>query len=72
MHGLRPNHGATLHVIGPRIGSDWNAVPIIANQPGQAIPAPVGDRARAAAIDGPVMPRSQLPGTLNPIAMPVV
>jgi hypothetical protein len=64
-------HGATLHVIGPLIGSDWTAVPIIANQPRQAIPAPVGARARAAGIDGPVMPRSQLPGTLIPIAMPV-
>jgi hypothetical protein len=53
MLGLRPNHGSTLHVIGARIGSDWNSVPIIAKQPWQAIPAAVGTRARAAGIEGP-------------------
>jgi hypothetical protein len=53
MHGLRPNHGRTLHMIGARIGSDWNSVPISANQPWQAIPAAVGARARAAGIEGP-------------------
>jgi hypothetical protein len=41
MHGLRPNQGPTMHVIGARIGSDWNPVPINANQPWQAIPAAV-------------------------------
>jgi hypothetical protein len=53
MHGLRPNHGPTMDVIGARIGSDWNPVPINANQPWQAIPAAVGARARAAGIEGP-------------------
>jgi hypothetical protein len=53
MHGLRPNHGLTMHVIGARIGSDCNPVPINANQPWQAIPAAVGARERAAGIEGP-------------------
>jgi hypothetical protein len=51
MHGS-DNHGATLHVIGPRIGSDGNSFLIIANQPWKANPAAVGARARAAGIEG--------------------
>jgi hypothetical protein len=42
-----------MHVIGARIGSDCNPVPINANQPWQAIPAAVGARERAAGIEGP-------------------
>jgi hypothetical protein len=53
------SHGATLHVIGARIGSDSNSVPVIANQPWQAIPAAVGARARAAGIKGPMAPRQR-------------
>jgi hypothetical protein len=57
MHGLGSNHGLTLLVIGSRIGSDWNSVPINANQPRQAIPAAVVARARAAGIEGPLLSR---------------
>jgi hypothetical protein len=53
MHGRRPNQGPNFHVIGYRIGSDWNSVPINANLPWQAIPAAVGARARATGIEGP-------------------
>jgi hypothetical protein len=53
MHELRPSHGPSLLVIGARIGSDWNSVPINANLPWQAIPAAVVARARAAGIEGP-------------------
>jgi hypothetical protein len=52
MHGLWPYHGPTMHVIGARIGSAWNPVPINGNQPWQAIPAAVGARARTAGIEG--------------------
>jgi hypothetical protein len=53
MRGLGSNHRRTLRVIGAQIGSDWNRVPIIANQPWQAIPAAVVARAGAAGIGGP-------------------
>jgi hypothetical protein len=57
MKGLGPNHGATLHVIGALIGSDWNSISNIANHPWQAIPAAVVARARAAGIEAPLVPR---------------
>jgi hypothetical protein len=57
MHGLASNRGPTLHVIGALIGSAWNSVPIIANQPCQAISAAVVARAGAAGIDGPLLLR---------------